>query len=203
MDEIEKAKELYKENTNDIFYTLRGWYTKALECKGLNNEEIHDEFTDLLGAVETLNLQEDDSFSGLLEEYTELLRSRRSLTDLEHRQFANSFLTFLCCVNNFTELQKYCDCCGPKFAMENLIDAYYWLGFLDGADEERKAFGLSTVIKKAVDNRHLRNRERKLEVAEWYRKNKDSYKSKDEAAVSVSHLFSLSHGTARKHLIGL
>jgi len=199
----DEKQDFFENKKDEIFYTLREWYMEALDCRGLNNDEIHDEFCELLEDIDKADWQFENYNTELLDKYAELLKSRKKLTELECDQFKWSLSLAINCLSYLYKVANYCPECGPKAAMEELVESSYWMGHLMGTEQERDDSGIGSVVKKAVNSRHEFNRSRKLDVVEWYRKNGSNFKSKDDAAVEVAHMFSLTHGTARKHLRGL
>jgi hypothetical protein len=195
---------------SELITDLTGWYTEALDCKGLNNDEIQEEFFELVGDCKKLQFSSDcdetefwGTFNSILDKYTSLLESRKKLTGRGRDEFRDSLTTAILCISHCSLLENYRREDDLKFVIEYLAGAYFSLGSLLGSVEERGQSGITTVVNKAVDIRHSFNRERKLGITEWYRKNKIKYKSKDDAAIEVASKFNLAFSTARKHLRGL
>jgi len=194
--------DYFEEKKDEIFYSLKKWYMRSMDCKGLNNEEIHEEYCKFLSEVEELD-DTDPYNSKLIDKYTALLESRTKLTTAGRDNFRYSMGIAIECLSDFSLVENLCPVCGPKFGVEYLINAHYWMGFLKGVEEERNVSGITTVVQKATDARHSFNRARKMDIMDWYRKNRSKYKSKDDAAVDAAHKFHVAHSTARKHLIGI
>ena len=195
--------DYFEAKREELFYTLRDWYMLALNCKGLNNDEIDAEFYELINEIEEIDDTDSNCIIEIIDKYTDLLESRTKLNPSSRDNFRVSMSIALECLSHFSKVQNYCPSCGPKFAVEDMINAHYWMGYLRGTEDERNDSGISIVVQKTTDARHLFNRERKLELTDWYRKKRNTYKSKDDAAVDAAHIFHVAHSTARKYLIGI
>jgi hypothetical protein len=184
----------------ELHEILHGWYMSSWECKGLNNDEIYEEFSSLLNDVEEAECTCDDCKVGIIEKNIALLASRKKITESQEQQLKFSLAMAINSLSHFSEASNYCPCCGPVHAMEDLIDSYYWLGVLIGSEREREDFGVSKAARNASDARHTFNRDRRLNVQDWYRKNRKSFKNKDDAASDAEHVFNLSFSCIRKYL---
>jgi hypothetical protein len=193
--------ELIQAQKEEIYEVIHGWYMSNWGCKGLNNDEIKDEISGLLNDAGELECTCSDCNVDIVEKYLLLLRNREKHTPYELKQKEFSLSMVINCLGHFSEVDNVCPCCAIH-RLKDLFEAYYWLGVLIGAERERSDYGVSAKLKNADNKRHSHNRERKLEIAEWWRINKGNYKSRDEGAASVAHKFNLSYGTARKHLVG-
>jgi hypothetical protein len=75
-----------------------------------------------------------------------------------------------------------------KLAWGYVVEAHYWLGILEGICSLRSAtqhLGRK-VQDKAASVRHAENRAIKQDVWDYYEKNIDQFKSKDEAAEAIA-----------------
>ena len=184
----------------ELYSTLHGWYTDSWGCRGLNNDEIDEEFAGLLNDVEEAECTCDSCKGDLLGKYMGILTSRTKITKTEKHQMEFSLSMAINSLAHFAEVNNYCPCCAPAHATEELIDSYYWMGVLIGSIRERADYGISKAARNASDVRHSFNRERRLKVQDWYRGHRKNYNNKDDAARDGEHIFNLSFSCIRKYL---
>lgn len=192
--------DVFESISADIYSSLKYWYTHSWGCRGLNNEEIEGEFEDLIEDSRNTECTCDYCNVDLVNGHIGILVSRERLTQSEITRKRFSLSIVIKCLSHFAESSNYCPSCGVDHALEDLLESYYWMGVLFGAERERVDYGRGVAAKSASDARHSYNRDRKQRVQSWYRKNKDQFSSKDEAAIEGEHLFNISFGTVRKHL---
>ncbi len=195
--------DVFQSKQKELYSTLHDWYTGSWGCRGLNNNEIDEEFSSLYNDAEEAECTCSDCNGELLEKYMTLLTSRTKITESEQQQLKFSIAMAINSLSHLAEVNKYCSDHAPDHAMEDMMESNYWLGVLIGAEREREDYGMSRVLKKASDARHMFNRERSLKIKNWYRKNRKNYNNKDDAATDAAKKFSLSFSATRKHLRGL
>ena len=195
--------DIFQSKREEIYSLLHGWYLSSWGCKGLNNDEIDDEFSNLYNDAAEAECTCNDCNGDLLEKYMTLLVSRIRITEFEQQQSQFSLAMAINSLSHLAEVNNFCSDHAPDHAMGDMIESYYWVGVLIGAEREREDYGISKVIKKACDARHKFNRERRLKIKDWYRINRKNYNNKDDAATDAAKIFILSFSATRKHLRGL
>jgi len=192
--------DIFQSKREEIYNILHGWYLSSWGCKGLNNDEIDDEFSNLYNDAAEAECTCNDCNGDLLEKYMTLLISRIRITESDQKLSKFSIAMVINSLSHLAEVNKYCSDHAPDHAMEDMLESYYWMGVLMGAEREREDYGMSRVLKKASDVRHAYNRERSLKIKNWYRKNRKKYNNKDDAAIDAAKIHNLSISAARKHL---
>ena len=195
--------DVFQSKQKELYNVLYHWYMSSWGCRGLNNDEIDEEFTSLYNDAEEAECTCNDCNGELLDKYMTLLTSRTKIKKSERQQSEFSLAMVINSLNHLAEVSNYCADHAPDHAMGDMIESYYWMGVLMGAEREREDYGMSKVLKKASDSRHAFNRERSLNIKKWYHKNRKNFSSKDDAAIAATDTFNLSFSAVRKHLRGL
>jgi hypothetical protein len=200
---VDEKIEIFEASKNEVYSVLYGWYQSNWGCKGLNNDEIDDEFSGLFDDVNKAECTCDVCKVDLLEKHMEILASRTDIKDLKKAQLKFSMSMVINSLFGFAQVDNCCASCAPDHALEALIESHYWMGVLIGSGREREDYGIGKTLKKASDARHQFNRERARDIKSWYLKNRKSFDNKDDAAFKAAHDFNISFASARKHIRGL
>ena len=61
--------DYFEAKREELFYTLRDWYMLALNCKGLNNDQIDAEFYELINEIEEIDDTDSNCIIEIIDKY--------------------------------------------------------------------------------------------------------------------------------------